>query len=89
MKRLTLTAIRIYQSSVSPSRPPACRFEPSCSHYAYEAISRYGTLKGSWLALRRLARCHPFSKGGYDPVPVTARGETVSRETAPNRAGRS
>ena len=82
MKRLALTAIRIYQSTVSPSRPPACRFEPSCSHYAYEAISRHGVLKGGWLSFCRLARCHPLNKGGYDPVPMSsAPSSSVSRET--------
>ncbi|MGA7678345.1 MAG: membrane protein insertion efficiency factor YidD [Dehalococcoidia bacterium] len=69
MKRLVLELIKLYQSTVSQVTPPACRFAPTCSHYAYEAIERYGFLKGSWLAAKRLARCHPWSIGGCDPVP--------------------
>ena len=69
MKRLTLALIRFYQGSVSPFRPAACRFQPTCSRYGYEAIERHGVLKGGWLTLRRIGRCHPFRRGGYDPVP--------------------
>ena len=69
MKQLFLLVIRGYQKVLSPSMPAACRYEPSCSHYAYEAIERYGALKGSWLMLRRLARCHPLHAPGFDPVP--------------------
>lgn len=70
MKRLMLALIRLYQRAISPYTPPSCRFTPTCSAYAAEAISKYGTLKGGWLALRRLMRCHPFYKGDhYDPVP--------------------
>jgi putative membrane protein insertion efficiency factor len=61
--------IRGYQIMVSPLLPPSCRFTPSCSQYALEAIARYGAFRGSWLAARRLARCHPFHPGGFDPVP--------------------
>lgn len=64
-----LAAIRLYQRSVAPGLPPACRFEPSCSRYGYEAIERYGVLRGAWLTVRRLLRCHPVHRGGYDPVP--------------------
>jgi putative membrane protein insertion efficiency factor len=64
-----MAAIRVYQSTVGPALPPSCRFAPSCSQYAYEAIERYGVFGGSWLALRRLARCQPFGGSGYDPVP--------------------
>ena len=60
--------IRAYRRFLSPLLPPACRFEPSCSRYALEAIERHGAARGSVLALRRLARCHPFHPGGYDPV---------------------
>ena len=69
MKRFLIACIRFYQRHVSPGRPPCCRFVPTCSEYAMQAITKYGALKGSWLALRRLLRCHPFHKGGYDPVP--------------------
>jgi len=69
MKRLALWAIRGYQGGLSPSLPPACRFQPSCSNYGYEAVERYGLIKGGWLLLRRLARCHPLETPRYDPVP--------------------
>ncbi|MGH7498162.1 MAG: membrane protein insertion efficiency factor YidD [Gemmatimonadales bacterium] len=61
--------IRGYQRLISPLLPPSCRFYPSCSQYALEAVTRHGALKGGWLAVRRLARCHPFNPGGFDPVP--------------------
>ena len=63
-------AIRAYQVAVSPLLGPACRFEPSCSRYAHEAIGTHGVWRGAWLALRRLTRCHPFGGHGYDPVPA-------------------
>ncbi len=69
MKTVFLGLIRLYQLLLSPLLPPACRFVPSCSHYGYEAIQRYGVLRGGWLAVKRVARCHPFHPGGYDPVP--------------------
>jgi hypothetical protein len=69
MKRLALALIRFYQRNISPGRPPACRFQPTCSQYGHEAIERYGLLRGGWLTLWRLARCNPFNRGGYDPVP--------------------
>ncbi len=70
MKTVFLTLIRFYQRYISPAFPPRCRFQPTCSAYAYEAIAKYGALKGGFLALRRLLRCHPFSKADpFDPVP--------------------
>lgn len=69
MKYLLMGLIRLYQMTVSKLLPPSCRFTPSCSHYGYEAVSKYGVFKGGWLAVRRVARCHPFNPGGYDPVP--------------------
>lgn len=68
-RRTLMGLIRGYQKFISPALPPACRFYPSCSQYAIEAIARHGALRGSWLAARRLARCHPFHPGGVDPVP--------------------
>ena len=69
MKRLFLTLIEGYQRWISPLHPPCCRYIPSCSAYAKQAISRFGALKGGLLALWRIMRCNPFSRGGYDPVP--------------------
>ena len=68
MKRAALAALGWYKSSVSPLLPPACRYTPTCSEYAMEAVERYGVLRGVALAVRRLLSCHPFSRGGYDPV---------------------
>ena len=69
MKKLLLGLIAWYKSSVSPGQPPACRFTPTCSEYAYGAISRFGAFRGLLMGLWRILRCNPFSKGGFDPVP--------------------
>jgi putative membrane protein insertion efficiency factor len=69
LQRALLIFIRFYQTAISPFTPPSCRYTPTCSAYAAEAIGRHGSIKGSWLALRRLLRCHPFGGRGYDPVP--------------------
>jgi len=70
MKKLLLSLIRFYQKHISPAFPARCRYYPTCSRYAYEAITKYGCRKGGWLALKRFLRCHPFHKGDYfDPVP--------------------
>ena len=69
MKRALLKGIRFYQAAVSPLFPPRCRFIPSCSQYALEAVEKYGAVKGTFLATKRILRCNPFHKGGYDPVP--------------------
>jgi len=68
-RRLVVLVIRGYQRFISPALPPACRFTPSCSQYTLEAVSRYGVVRGGWLGLRRIARCHPWHPGGPDPVP--------------------
>ncbi|MBQ2062784.1 MAG: membrane protein insertion efficiency factor YidD [Oscillospiraceae bacterium] len=64
-----IAAIRFYQRHISPGLPPRCRYIPTCSEYALEAVEKYGAVKGGWMAAKRVARCHPFHKGGYDPVP--------------------
>lgn len=69
MKVILLGLIRLYQSTLSRVLPPTCRFYPSCSQYSYQAIRRYGPWRGGWLAMKRIARCHPLNPGGYDPVP--------------------
>jgi len=69
MKRFVLVALRFYKRWISPALGPRCRFYPSCSAYMFEAVERYGVAKGVWLGLKRLVRCQPFCKGGYDPVP--------------------
>jgi uncharacterized protein len=69
VKALALALIRFYKRFISPALPSSCRFEPTCSMYTYEAIERYGVIRGSWLGAKRIARCHPFHPGGYDPVP--------------------
>ncbi|HET6316375.1 MAG TPA: membrane protein insertion efficiency factor YidD [Chloroflexota bacterium] len=66
---LVLGLIRIYQVTIGPVLPPSCRYQPTCSHYTYQAIERYGVLRGTWLGLKRIARCQPFGGSGYDPVP--------------------
>jgi putative membrane protein insertion efficiency factor len=67
-----IAAIRVYQREISPKRPPVCKFEPSCSAYAAEALERYGARRGTWLTVRRLIRCRPGAVGGADPVPAAA-----------------
>lgn len=67
--RGSLAVIRAYQRYLSPRKPPVCRFTPTCSEYMVQAIHQYGALRGSWLGLKRIARCHPWSPGGYDPIP--------------------
>ncbi|CAN5469318.1 membrane protein insertion efficiency factor YidD [soil metagenome] len=69
MRRVAMLMIRGYQKFISPFFPPSCRFEPTCSTYGYEAIEKYGIIKGGWMAFRRILRCHPWNRGGYDPVP--------------------
>lgn len=69
LQKFLIGGVRFYQRAISPLTPPSCRFTPTCSSYALEALEKYGAARGSWMAVRRLLRCHPFCKGGYDPVP--------------------
>ena len=78
MKRAMLASLRFYKRRISPLLPPACKYTPTCSEYAMQAMERYGAVYGGYLAARRLLRCHPFAKGGYDPVPE--RVDTIIRK---------
>ena len=69
VRGLALFFLRAYKRFLSPLLPPMCRFEPTCSVYTMQAVEKYGALRGTWLGMRRLARCHPFNPGGWDPVP--------------------
>lgn len=69
LSKLMLLLIGFYRNCISPFLPPTCRYTPTCSQYAIEAIQKYGPFKGGWLALKRILRCHPFGGSGYDPVP--------------------
>ena len=69
MKKFVTSAIRFYQREISPLSPPRCRYLPTCTQYALEAVEKYGAIKGTFLATKRILRCNPFHKGGYDPVP--------------------
>ena len=68
LKAVFLTIIKFYRKFISPLKPPCCRFYPTCSEYAMTAIEKYGAIKGGWMAIKRICRCHPFNDGGYDPV---------------------
>ncbi|QDX00514.1 membrane protein insertion efficiency factor YidD [Staphylococcus chromogenes] len=70
MKRLFIAPIRFYQKFISPLTPPSCRFYPTCSNYTIEAIQVHGAIKGTWLGIKRISKCHPLHKGGFDPVPL-------------------
>lgn len=69
MRKIFIGLIHFYQYAISPYLPPHCRYTPTCSTYAVEAIGRFGILRGGWMALRRIGRCHPWHEGGYDPIP--------------------
>ncbi len=69
MKYVLIFLIRIYQKAISPFFPSSCRFYPSCSHYGVEALRQHGTLRGGWLTIKRISKCHPYHEGGFDPVP--------------------
>ena len=72
MKRALLALLRFYKTRISPALPPACRYTPTCSEYAIEAVERYGPWRGTAMAVRRVLSCNPFTRGGYDPVPIKA-----------------
>jgi uncharacterized protein len=74
LKKAFIALIRFYQVVISPLKPPSCRFYPTCSHYGMEAIQRFGALKGGWLTIKRISKCHPFHPGGLDPVPEKRNG---------------
>jgi putative membrane protein insertion efficiency factor len=80
MKILLMGLIRGYRVVLSPWLLPTCRFQPTCSQYALEAVDRFGALQGSWLVARRICRCHPFYPGGYDPVPQHSQPEPLERD---------
>lgn len=82
MKRILTAAIRFYRAALSPFLAPRCRFLPTCSDYAVQAIERHGAWRGGWLALRRIARCHPFHPGGIDEVPLHPSSRCRCREPA-------
>ncbi len=69
LDKFLMGIVRFYQRFISPTMPPSCRFYPSCSEYTLQAIAKHGALKGAWLGIKRIGRCHPFNPGGYDPVP--------------------
>lgn len=69
LKKIMIGIIRFYQVVISPLKPPTCRFYPTCSHYGLESVKRFGAIKGGWLAMKRILKCHPFHPGGIDPVP--------------------
>jgi putative membrane protein insertion efficiency factor len=69
MRRVLIALVKFYRRNISPATPPACRFSPTCSEYALEALEKHGALRGTYLAVRRILKCHPFHRGGYDPVP--------------------
>lgn len=82
-RRTVCGLIRLYQWVISPVLPPSCRYAPSCSHYAVEAVARHGALRGGWLAVRRILRCHPWGGAGFDPVPdLRAKPRPASRRHA-------
>lgn len=76
LKKAILGIIRFYQIVISPLKPPTCRFYPTCSHYGLEAVSKHGAIKGGWLTIRRILKCHPFHPGGFDPVPEKPKKNT-------------
>lgn len=89
LRRPVLALIRLYQRAISPSLGAQCRYQPTCSAYSYEAIERFGAIRGGWMAIRRIGRCHPGRAGGYDPVPGRDRGAQSKIETSMSTRGES
>ncbi|QIA28356.1 membrane protein insertion efficiency factor YidD [Thermaerobacter sp. PB12/4term] len=87
MTRVALALLGFYRRWISPLKPPACRYTPTCSAYAMEAVERYGVFRGGWLAVRRVLRCHPWAPGGYDPVPQLSPGRWVMGRGPDHSAG--
>jgi putative membrane protein insertion efficiency factor len=88
MKKVLQVPIHVYRKFISPLKPPTCRFYPTCSQYALEALEEHGAVKGSWLAAKRIAKCHPFHPGGIDKVPPSAkRRAEETREQTMEKAG--
>jgi len=83
IRRALQLPVRFYRSAISPLKPPTCRFYPTCSAYALEALEKHGALRGSWLSVKRICRCHPFHPGGLDPVPPPRERRGSSRQTQP------
>jgi putative membrane protein insertion efficiency factor len=83
MRSLVVLLIRAYQLTIAPLLGPVCRFEPSCSRYSMECVANHGVLRGGWLSIRRIARCHPFNPGGYDPPPLPPHGSGREPAHAP------
>lgn len=77
MKHILIVFVRAYQVAISPLFPSSCRFQPTCSNYMLEALQRHGAFRGAWLGIKRIGRCHPLHKGGYDPVPPSTHDHNV------------
>lgn len=80
MKKILIRGVHFYQKYISPMSPPTCRFYPTCSNYAIDAISEHGAVKGSYLATRRILKCHPLHEGGFDPVPINTKKKAKSKD---------
>ena len=84
---LLIGVITLYRHTISPTLPPTCRYHPSCSAYALEAVTGHGAVRGTWLSMRRIGRCHPWAAGGYDPVPSPASSAVESSSQSPSTRG--
>ena len=89
MRKVAKAPVRFYRAFISPLKPPRCRFYPTCSQYALDAIEEYGAARGTWMAISRIARCHPFHPGGFDPVPPNPRKASTSDGESSESPGHS